>query len=389
MPTPHENLIRQIHASGTQSVLCLTGGGSSVVGELLEIPGGSGSLLEAVVPYCSAALDAFLGGRPENYCSQRTARGMAMGAFQRGREYLGAVGNLERTPGDSPGAKTAGSALLAGIGCTASLASDRPKRGAHRAHVAVQTLAFSFSISLELTKEARSRRDEERLVAAVVLNAVAEACGLAERVPLELLPGETPICQRIDAPAAWQELLWGQRRAVCHSGSSAPPAILFPGSYHPRHEAHRQMAQLASQRLGQPVAYEISVENVDKPLLDYGAIAERAQEFTAETLWLTRAPTFVEKAELFPGVTFVVGVDTIRRIAEPKYYGGNASARDEAIARLTEQGCQFLVFGRVDQGQFQTLDDVALPLTLKAICQSVPPEQFRSDVSSTQLRRAE
>ena len=389
MPTTHENLIRQIHASGTQFVLCLTGGGSSVIGELLEVPGGSGSVLEAVVPYGSAALDALLGSRPEKYCCESTARKMAMRAFQRGRGYLGAVGGLETTPGDSPGAKTAGSAHLAGIGCTASLASDRPKRGAHRAHVAVQALSFTSSISLELTKDARSRSEEEAIVTAVVLNAVAEACGLAERVPLELLPEETPIRQRIDAPTAWQELLWGQRRAVCQSGSSAPPKILFPGSYHPRHDAHLQMAQLANQRLGHPVAYEISVENVDKPLLDYGAIAQRAQEFTAETLWLTRAPTFVEKANLFPGVTFVVGVDTMRRIAEPKYYGGNAAARDAAIARLTEQGCQFLVFGRVDQGQFQTLEDLPLPPTLRAMCQSVPPELFRHDVSSTQLRRAE
>ena len=33
------------------------------------------ALLEAVVPYSSEALERFLGGKPEQFCSARTARG--------------------------------------------------------------------------------------------------------------------------------------------------------------------------------------------------------------------------------------------------------------------------------------------------------------------------
>jgi len=313
-------------------------------------------------------LDAFLGYPPEHYCAEPTARLMAMAAFQRGAAYLKGFENL------------------AGIGCTASLASDRPKRGAHRAHVAVQTQAFTSSVSLELTKGVRSRGEEEELVARLVLNAVAEACGISERMPLNLLPGETPHIQRIDAPQSWQELLWGQRQAVCQSGRGELPSLVFSGAFHPLHDAHREMAELASRRLGKPVAYEISVENVDKPLLDYREIAARAEQLAGETFWLTRAPTFVEKAQLFPGATFIVGADTIRRIAEPKYYGGDAATRDRAIADIAQHGCRFLVFGRLDQGAFQTLDDLHLPPSLKAICQGIPPDAFRHDLSSTQLR---
>jgi len=363
-------LIRQIHASGTRLVLALTGGGSRAIGQLLEIPGGSNSVLEAVVPYSSAALDAYLGQPPEHYCVESTARLMAMASFQRGATYAAGFENV------------------AGVGCTASLASDRPKRGAHRVHVAVQTITFTSSVSLELTKGARSRHDEEALVARLVLDAVAEACGVENRLPLELLPDESPCYARTDAPQPWQDLLCVRRQAVCHTGSSAPPRLLFPGAFHPLHEAHREMARLASQRLGDPVAYEISLENVDKPLLDYREIAERTKPFSGETLWLTRAPTFVEKARLFPGATFIVGVDTIRRMADAKYYASDPAARDRAIDDLAASGCLFLVFGRLDQGTFHSLDDIPMPPALRAICQSVPPKEFRRDISSTQLRQA-
>ena len=72
---------------------------------------------------------------------------MAMGAFRRAVAYNAP----EATP--------------AGVACTAGLATDRPKRGEHRIHVAVQTAARTATWSLELLKDRRSRLDEERLTA--------------------------------------------------------------------------------------------------------------------------------------------------------------------------------------------------------------------------------
>ena len=75
------DLIRRIHDAPTRSVLAITGGGSRAIAELLEVPGGSRTLLSAVVPYSAAALESWLGAKPENYCSARTARRMAMNAW--------------------------------------------------------------------------------------------------------------------------------------------------------------------------------------------------------------------------------------------------------------------------------------------------------------------
>ena len=72
--------------------------------------------------------------------------------------------------------------------------------------------------------------------------------------------------------------------------------------------------------------WEISVRNVHKPPLDYLEIGQRVAEFQQdEEVWLTLAATFDEKSRLFPGATFIVGVDTLQRIVEPRYYGNDCT----------------------------------------------------------------
>jgi hypothetical protein len=140
--------------------------------------------------------------------------------------------------------------------------------------------------------------------------------------------------------------------------------------------------------MGAPVEYEISIVNVDKPPLDYLEMCDRAEQFDpVEALWLTSAARFTEKAAIFPAATFVVGADTIARVGDPRYYDGDANQRDQAIASIAHAGCRFLVFGRVHDTVFQSLDDLAIPPALRAICDAVPADRFRQDISSTELRR--
>ena len=84
-------MIERIHQSAKQLVLSITGGGSGAIAALLEVPGGSATVLEARVPYAQAALEEWLGGPVDQACSEPTARAMAMAAFVR-----------VHTPGDAP-----------------------------------------------------------------------------------------------------------------------------------------------------------------------------------------------------------------------------------------------------------------------------------------------
>lgn len=387
MSPADQELVRAVHAAPLELVLAATGGGSRAIASLLETPGASRTVLEAIAPYSAASLVAWLGAKPEHYCSQRTACAMAMAAYQKARGY--ALGG--ETPGDE--------AALAGVACTASLASDRPKQGPHRIHLALQTASYTAAQSLELTKGSRTRLEEERLAAALVLNLIAEAAGVGQRVEVVLSPEERIVASRADAPRAWQDLLAGKIEAVdarAGEGESQPAAaarpvrrVILAGAFNPCHDAHRTMARVASETLGLPVEFELSIWNVDKPPLDYLAIAERAAQFGAdERLWLSRAATFIEKAAIFAPATFVVGADTIARIADAKYYGSE-SACGQALEELAAADCRFLVFGRRMDGGFVSLADLRLPAALRKICDGVPEAAFRHDLSSTELRRPE
>jgi hypothetical protein len=104
---------------------------------------------------------------------------------------------------------------------------------------------------------------------------------------------------------------------------------------------------------------------------------------------LTRAPTFRDKADLFPGATFVVGADTAARIVEHRFYEHSPARMHEALTHVRRRGCRFLVAGRVDAaGQFLCRDDLPLPDEARDLFDAIPAEQFRLDVSSTQLRPA-
>jgi nicotinamide mononucleotide (NMN) deamidase PncC len=371
MTTSQQKLVEQIHAAAKPLLLAITGGGSGAIAALLEVPGGSATLLEAVVPYASTALEQWLGGRVDHYCSERTARAMAMSAFVRAQALTSS--NPHK---------------LLGIGATASLASNRPKRGPHRIHVAWQSTQNTTAISCDLLKGARTRADEEHVATTLILNAIADACGVHSALQVETDPKEPVVRRTHHAPSAWTELLLGERSHVVVPEILTDEAlrVIFPGAFNPIHTAHRRMAKIAAERLGKPVTFELSITNVDKAPLDFLEIADRLNQFEGERVLLSRAPRFIDKAQLAPGCTFVVGVDTITRIADAKYYPGGVAQRDAAIAALTAARCRFLVFGRCVDSSFRSLSTVSIPPELRELCDEVSESEFREDISSTELR---
>jgi nicotinamide mononucleotide (NMN) deamidase PncC len=371
-------MIEQIHASGRSAVLAITGGGSGAIAELLRVPGGSRILLEAIVPYDGAALARFLGFAPDQACSEHTAVAMA----ERARERVRIL---------APQA-----AAAVGLGATASLASDRPKKGEHRCHIAVATDAAVLVTSIVLDKGRRDRAAEEELVARATVMALARACeadapsvstvlGDGDHLSEGQRPGAEPLSLLL---AGAIERLTALPDGQLARGEPAPRAVL-PGSFNPLHAGHVGMAQIASRILDAPVAFELSVTNVDKPALAAAEVGRRVRQFAwRHVVELTRAPTFREKARLFPGAAFVVGVDTAERIAQPRYYGQSEAAMRAALDEIAGRGCRFLVAGRVNGiGRFTTVAEAPIPAEYRALFSPIPEAQFRSDLSSTGLRR--
>ena len=95
------------------------------------------------------------------------------------------------------------------------------------------------------------------------------------------------------------------------------------------------LARVTEQIRQQPVTFEISVTNVDKPPLVAATVRQRLAQFAWKSpVELTRAPTFLEKARLFPGTTFVIGADTAERLVAPKYYGNDEVRMHAALDEI-------------------------------------------------------
>jgi len=367
-------LLHGLESAGRQVVLVATGGGAGALSQLVGIPGASSVVLEGLVPYARPAMDELLGGPQETYCSARAARRLAMTAWQRALD-LGA---------DAPQAL--------GAAVTAGLRTRQPKRGAHRVHVAVQTLTATQVASLELDKGARSRAEEESLAATLLLAAVAAADHGDLQLPPGLLrPGEEVVAERVEATPSWQTLTAGTQAAALADGPvdavPEPGGLVFPGSFDPLHEGHLLMARVAEEIAERPVAYELSITNVDKPALDYVEIRDRAAQFAPRALWLTRAATFLEKIAIFPESTFVMGADTFVRLADPRYYQGSREAARDAVRTIARRTRGLIVFGRVRDGVFLDAAQLDVPKELREVAYFVSEREFRLDISSTALRR--
>jgi hypothetical protein len=246
-----------------------------------------------------------------------------------------------------------------------------------------------------MAKGRRDRAAEEDVVADAIILWLARGCAVDAPSPRTLLdPDEHYAETATGHDDHIDQLLSGSINRVTAQPDgqvllSAPrPSVLLPGSFNPMHDGHAGLARVAEELRQQPLVFEISVTNVDKPPLAGNTVRQRLQQFAWKApVELTRAPTFVEKSRIFPRTTFVIGADTAARLIAPKYYGDDEDRMLIALEEIGSAGASFLVAVRIDgAGRVMALRDIAVPRRYGDLFTEIPEHRFRLDVSSSEIR---
>ena len=172
--TPQE-LAQKLHSVPGRGCVVVTGAGVQAISDLFAEPGTSRTILEAQVPYARRALDEFVGVQAKQHVSAEEATLIAQAALTRARHLAEESDDEE---------------LLFGVGCTAAVATDRVRLGEDRAHVAWTDGTRSGGVSIWFDKSVRSRADEDAVISAIVMNSIAQAVNIEERLEVDVLETE-------------------------------------------------------------------------------------------------------------------------------------------------------------------------------------------------------
>lgn len=356
-------LAQRIHASGKKAFFAIAGGGQSFIGEFTKIAGASQTLIGALVPYHQTTFNKFIGGTVRHYVSEEAARKLAVASYA---ECLKA--------GVSP--KDA-----LGFGVSASIAKDNEREGReHKMFLAVHSHEKTMTESLIL-QQGRTRLEEEtlfcRVIECMLANITNENLSIStQEYPLQGYKLQAQETYNIDT--AYRPSLF-----KVNIGKDHLPLVIYPGSFNPMHDAHREIYRLSYQILGVSPILELCLDNTDKPSIDYIEVKNRIKTMKGLPVVLTDTPTFKEKvdklSELYSNnkLIFIVGADTWNRIWDEKYAGSLLSLE----CRWIVKDVKFLVFSR---NNIPFINKFGWGETLRI--KDARAENFQMAMSSTDIR---
>ncbi|WP_322816301.1 hypothetical protein [Chloroflexus sp.] len=148
--------ISDIHAAPTRLVLIFAGAGSLGLAWLHAIAGSSRTVLEAIDAYSPRSLATITGNLNAPAVSAVTAQAMATWAYHRAQTL---------SDGDWP---------LIGVGLTAAILTDRRRRGADHAFLAIHRATDTILDHLNLPCTDQHRIDQEIIVSRWLIAHIAQ-----------------------------------------------------------------------------------------------------------------------------------------------------------------------------------------------------------------------
>ena len=160
-------------------------------------------------------------------------------------------------------------------------------------------------------------------------------------------------------------------------------SLILSGSFNPLHNGHIKLLEASKNMTKLEPFFEISISNVDKRKISLEDLNSRISQFyNIGKILITNSATFEDKSNLFKKSIFAIGYDTAVRILDNKYYEKDMK---ESLSNIKKNECSFLVTGRKINGKYKYLNDLEIE-EYKGLFSIIPEENFRLDISSTEIR---
>lgn len=310
--------------SNKRIFLALTGGGTECVGKILRNGGASSYFVGAVIPYSVDQLKKCIGGDPHKYCTKEVAEKMAVVAWQEAA-HSAPVG-----------------VEIIGIGVTASLTkANQRKDRINEAHIVVQdncTIKYHY-VNLNHIK---NRVEQENVLSDIITTKVETLIndGLiySDEFTMfneELMNVYTPHPKPVVMDSKMQ---------------NGEYYTLFPGSFHPFHNGHLEVAEISHNVTTFKVVFELSIINYDKPIIAVEDVIDRTNkimEMCEKKPWyggivVSCLPLFSQKIQILKPEYIILGQDTAIRL----YNSLNCGDITNLLLDCSKYDTHLLVFNR-------------------------------------------
>lgn len=361
-PIKKELLVREImgcandrdrHANGCAVYMYGTGGGGQALHDLASLGGSSSFYSGGGFSYSTEDTATLLGYPPLKFVSSEVAEGLANAAYLKAQELWLSGRKQEAMP-----------PRFIGVGYTAAIATNRERRGDDLVWLSVRTPDGLHTGCFHLHKRAgdEMRAKHNDAISELVLNGVASAVG-ASPIPVDssvVTKGFGTNGEFTLNRVAPDNFLLERPCLVLRDGSigtvdalTPDKYIIYPGSFRGLTAGHDLIARKAREATGKEVVLEISVRNADKGPVNRDEIARRLAGVRGRYhVVLVDKPLFTDKSRFYPrGMEFALGMDTVTRLVDPRFYDGSEEKRDAALGVLREKENRFWVLGRMMNGQ--------------------------------------